>query len=154
MENIARLTHAYKTAHWRIQRQWVGLALLVAAAALMVAALYLDVTSQAAIAGREIQDLNLALTISEQNSADLQTQLAALTSSVIMRQRALALGFRPAEPLEMEYLIVPGYFVIEPPILSAPSRPQLSALTILPAYTQSLLDWLDEKIMSSARGWQ
>ncbi|GAB4540587.1 MAG: hypothetical protein Fur002_07570 [Anaerolineales bacterium] len=153
LSNVTRLTHAYKVAPWRVQRQWVGFALLAVAAAAMVATLYLDVTSQAAIAGREIQDLNLALTISEQNSADLETQLAALTSSAVMRQRALALGFRPAEPLEMEYLVVPGYFVVEPPILAASSRPQLVALTILPEYTQSLFDWVDEKIMSSARGW-
>jgi hypothetical protein len=132
----------------------IGFALLAVVALAMIAALYLDVTSQAAIAGREIQDLTASITISQQVSRDLQTQLATLTSTSAMRRRALELGFKPMEPGEAEYLVVPGYSVIEPEILSSASLPQLSALTIPPEYNESLLDWVDEKISSSSRGVQ
>ncbi len=151
IQNVNHLVHAYKIAPWRVNRQWVGFALLVVVALAMISALYLDVTSQAAIAGREIQDLTASITISQQASGDLQTQLASLTSASIMGQRALELGFRPMESGEAEYLVVPGYAVIEPEILSAP-LPQLSALSIPPEYNESLLDWVDKKISSSSRG--
>jgi hypothetical protein len=154
IQNVNHLVHAYKIAPWRVNRQWVGFALLVVITSAMIAALYLDVTSQAAIAGREIQDLTASITISQQVSGDLQTQLATLTSASVMKQRALELGFRPMESGEAEYLVVPGYSVLEPDILSSAPLPQLSALSIPPEYNESLFDWVDEKISTSSRGMQ
>ena len=154
IQNVNHLVHAYKVSPWRVQRQWISTALLAVVALAMVATLYLDVTSQAAIAGREIQDLTALITEGQQVSADLQTQLASLTSASVMEERALELGFRPMASIEAEYLVVPGYFQPEPEILSSIPRPQLSALTIPPEYNESLLDWVDERIASSARGRQ
>jgi len=114
----------------------------------------LDVTSQAAIAGREIQDLTASISVSQQASADLQTKLALLTTARVMEDRALKIGFRPMKSGEAEYLVVPGYLVLEPDILSSAPVPQLSALTIAPEYNESLLDWMDKKIANSARGVQ
>jgi len=152
--NVHHFIHAYKVAPWRVQRQWIGNALLVVIALAMVATLYLDVTAKAAIAGREIQDLNAAIQASQQVSADLQTELAILTSSSVMQVRALELGFRPMIPEEAEYVVVPGYFEPKPEILAAAQLPQMSAPSIPPEYTESLLDWLDEKIAHSTRGLQ
>lgn len=151
--NVNHYIHAYKVAPWRIQRQWIGSALLAVVVLAMVAALYLNVTSRTAIAGREIQDLNNSILISQQVSSDLQTQLASLTSAAAFETRARELGFRPMEPDEVEYLVVPGYSAPGPVNLSSTSHLQLSALTIPPEYNQSLLDWLDERI-SSSRGVQ
>jgi len=152
IQNVNHLVHAYKIAPWRIQRQWIGGVLCVVVVLAMVATLYLDVTSKAAIAGREIQDLTAAITESRQISADLQTQYAALTSASVMRQRALDLGFRPMKTDEAMYLVVPGYSVPKPDILASAPLPQLSALSIRPEYNESLLDWVDEKIALSSRG--
>jgi hypothetical protein len=152
LQNVNHLVHAYKVAPWRIQRQWIGSAFLLVVVLAMVATLYLDVTSKAAIAGREIQDLTAAISESRQFSADLQTQYAALTSTAVMRQRALDLGFRPMKPEEATYLVVPGYSVPKPEILASAPLPQLSALSIRPEYNESLLDWLDEQIALSSRG--
>ena len=154
IQNVNHIVHAYKIAPWRIQRQWIGNTLLVVVALAMIATLYLDVTSQAAIAGREIQDLTASITASQQASADLQTQLASLTSVQVMEQRALEIGFRPMKPQEAEYLVVPGYSVLEPKILSSAPVLQLSKLTIPPEYNESLLVWLDKKIATSSRGIQ
>lgn len=150
--NVTHYIHAYKVAPWRIQRQWIGSALLAVVTLAMVSALYLIVTSHAAIAGREIQDLTYAITISRQVSGDLQTRLASLTSASAMERRALELGFRPMESDEVEYLVVPGYAKPEPFILTS-QQLQLSALTIPPEYNQSLLDWMDERLLST-RGMQ
>jgi hypothetical protein len=154
IQNVNHLVHAYKIAPWRVQRQWIGSVLLMVVALAMVATLYLDVTSQAAIAGREIQDLDAAITISQQASGDLQTQLASLTSAKVMEQRALELGFRPLESGEAEYLVVPGYVTLEPDILSSAPLLQLSALTMPAEYNESLLDWVDKKLTFSSRGLQ
>jgi hypothetical protein len=154
IQNVNHLVHAYKIAPWRVNRQWFGTSVLMVIALGMIAAIYLDVTSKAAIAGREIQDLNTSIIISQQVSGDLQTQLASLTSSSVMKQRALELGFRPMKTGEAEYLVVAGYVTIEPDILSSASHPQLSALTTPREYKESLLDWMDERILSSPRGLQ
>ena len=152
--NVNHLVHAYKIAPWRVQRQWIGNALLAVVVLAMIATLYLDVTSQAAITGREIQDLTVSISASQQASADLQTKLALLTSAHVMEQRALEIGFRPLESGEAEYLVVPGYSVLEPDILSSAPLLQLSALTVPQEYNESLLDWVDKKIANSARGAQ
>ena len=154
IQNVNHIVHAYKIAPWRIQRQWIGNVLLAVVALAMVATLYLDVTSQAAIAGREIQDLTTSISASQQASADLETQLASLTSAHAMEQRALDLGFRPMDAGEAEYLVVPGYSVLKPDILSSVPVLQLSTLTIPPEYNESLLDWMDQKIATSSRGTQ
>jgi hypothetical protein len=120
----------------------------------MVGALFLTVSSGTAVAGREIQDLNAIMVANQQLNTDLQTELAKLTSSSTMIDRALELGFRPMISDEVEYLVVPGYFESKPDILSAAALPQMSAQTIPREYNESLLDWLDERISMPARGIQ
>lgn len=149
LPNVTHLVHAYRVAPWRVQRQWIGNALLVVVVLAMVAALYLNVTSRTAIAGREIQDLTDSIAASQQVSSDLQTQLAGLTSAESMEKRAREMGFRPVEPIELEYLVVPGYVARAAIDLSSSSPSQLNALTIPPEYNQSLLDWMDERLVSS-----
>jgi len=152
IQNVNHLVHAYKVAPWRVNRQWFGTAFLVVLSLAMIAAIYLDVTSKAAIAGREIQELTAAMTVSRQMSGDLQTQLASLTSASVMQTRALELGFRPLKAGEAEYLSVPGYVTLEPEILSSAAVPQLSALSRPREYSESLLEWMDEKIAATSRG--
>jgi hypothetical protein len=119
----------------------------------MIATLYLYVTARAAIAGREIQDLTASMRASQHASADLQTQLAASTSSGVMEARALALGFEPIKTGKVEYIVVAGYLAPQPMILSSGPQPGLRAPSIPPEYNQSLLDWIDEQVHSPyARG--
>lgn len=148
LPNVTHVIHAYRVAPWRVQRQWIGNALLVVVIFAMVAALYLNVTSRTAIAGREIQDLTEAISASQQVSSDLQTQLANLTSAEVMQQRAKEMGFRPVEPVELEYLVVPGYVAKDAVNLSSSAQLQLNVLAIPPEYNQSLLDWMDERLVA------
>jgi hypothetical protein len=152
MNTTNRLNHAYSQAPWRVQRQWVSVFLLIVLGFAMIATLYLMVTSQAAITGREIQDLRQAITETENTNADLQTKLAELTSNTEVEQRTYALGFRPVKPEEMEYLYVPGYAAPKGIELASAPELQPSAPDIPPEYTQSLLDWLDERLQSSGGG--
>jgi cell division protein FtsL len=152
MDTINRFNHAFSQAPWRVQRQWVSIFLLIVLGFAMIATLYLTVTSQAAIVGREIQDLRLEIIDTEHANADLQTELARLTSMAEVEKRAYELGFRPVEPEEVEYLYVPGYVASNGAMLAAAPELQPSAPDIPPEYTQSLLDWLDERLQTPGRG--
>lgn len=147
-----RLNHAYSQAPWRVQRQWVSIFLLIVLGFAMIATLYLMVTSEAAIVGREIQDLRLAIIVTENTNADLQTELARLTSSDEIARRARELGFRSMKPEEVEYLYVPGYIAPKAAELAAAPELQPGESGAPPEYTQSLLDWLDERLQAPGRG--
>ncbi|MGB8981571.1 MAG: hypothetical protein WCC12_06820 [Anaerolineales bacterium] len=143
-----QIIHAYKQAPWRVQRQWIGAFLLFLIGAAMIAALYLDVTARAAVAGRDIQELRYEITTIQRENADLETRLADLTSTAVMQRRAVELGYRPVQPGELDYVAVPGFVAPEPAILLSaedalfPVQPQPTE------YTQSLLEWFDERIKS------
>jgi cell division protein FtsL len=141
-----QIIHAYKQAPWRVQRQYVGAFLLTVIVLALVAALYLDVTARTALAGREIQDLQVQITAMQRTNADLETELANLTASAVMQRRALELGYRPVEPGELDYIFVPGYVAPEPAILLAAVDSTLRSDALPEEYSQSLLEWLDEKV--------
>lgn len=149
MIQATHLRHAYRQAPWRIQRQWAGVFLLFLLVLAMVSALYLDVTSNAAIAGREIQQLRFEITATQRMNADLETRLAVLLSTRSMEVRARALGFRPAEAGEIHYLLVPGYVQSSGVRLESISAPAAAVSSIPPEYTLSLLDWLAALLSSS-----
>ena len=109
MNQFFNLFKTYRQASWRIQRQWLGLILLGVILIAMVAGVYLNVTARASLAGREVQMLEEQITENQRTNADLETQLAAQTSTAAMEQRASELGFQPANPEEIVYVFVPGY---------------------------------------------
>lgn len=140
-----QIIHAYKQAPWRVQRQWIGAFLLIVIGAAMIAALYLDVTARAAVAGREIQELRSQVTTVQRANADLETQLANLTSTAEMQRRALQMGYRPIKPGELDYVPVPGFVVPEPAILLAADDAPARVQTLPFEYTQSLLEWFGDR---------
>ena len=141
-----QIIHAYRQAPWRVQRQWVGVFLLVVIGAAMVAALYLDVTARTAVTGREIQEMRVQITTIQRENADLETQLADLTSTAAMQQRAERIGYRPVLPGELDYVTVPGFAPPEPDILLA-AVDSVPGSDALPAeYVESLLEWFDTRI--------
>ena len=140
------IIHAYKQAPWRVQRQYVGAFLLIVIVVALVSALYLDVTARSALAGREIQELQVEITTMQRLNADLETELAGLTSSSTMQQRALELGYRPVKPGELDYVFVPGYAAPEPDILLAAVETTTPTYHLPEAYSESLLEWLDTRV--------
>ncbi len=140
------LVHAYRQAPWRIQRQWLGGFLLAVLAIAMVASLYLDITAQAAISGREIQGLTSDIISTQQTNSDLETRMAELSSTSAMEKRAKDLGYEPIDPSQVQYVIVPGY--VEPQTDILPVAPPLmpSAPSIPPEYTESLIEWLQQAL--------
>ncbi len=146
IRTIDIIQYAYKQAPWRVQRQWISAFLLILLGLSMVAALYLDVTARAALTGRDIQNLNADLITIQQSNADLETHIATLTSNSAMETRALALNYQEVQSNQVQFIVVPGY--IAPQLTSLISAPSLqpSTPTIQPEYTQSLLDWFNQRL--------
>ncbi|HUH97458.1 MAG TPA: hypothetical protein VLZ89_08885 [Anaerolineales bacterium] len=146
IRTIDVIQYAYKQAPWRVQRQWISGFLLMVLGLSMVAALYLDVTARAALSGREIQRLGDDIIQTQQANADLETRIAMLTSHNAMETRALALNYQPVQSNQVQFIVVPGYAApASTSLISAPAL-QPSAPTIRPEYTQSLLDWFDQRL--------
>jgi len=152
MENVSQIVQKVRQAHWRVQRQWIGLFLLGLVAVSMVAGIYLNITVRATLAGHEIQLLQSNLIDDRQGNSDLETQLAGLNSVESMRSRAKALGFSPAEPEDITYVVVSGYtpkIAVDMSQPGAASQGQSQKPMLLPDYTESLFDWVTRTLASS-----
>ena len=151
MYRVQNITQAYSQAPWRKQLQWIGLFMLVLIIVAMVAGIYLSVSAQASTAGREIQIMYAEMEKIRRNVEDMETQIAYLVSNSEMEKRAEELGFLSVESDEIFYILVPGYInpgqanLAEPPGSTLPAIP-----TISPEYTQSLVDWLSERVFDPA----
>lgn len=150
--SLQHFFHAYALAPWRAQRQWIGAFLLGVIGLAMTAALYLDVTSQAAISGRQIQIMNASIIETELANADMQSQVAESTSTRAMEERAAALGYERVEQSTLEYLPVQGYVAPEPVILATAGALRPSAASMPPEYTESLLAWFGRQLEGGSMG--
>jgi cell division protein FtsL len=141
MNNVTQIVHNVRQAPWRIQRQWIGLFLLGLVLIAMVAGVYLNVTVRATLAGRESISLEAMITTNQRVNADLETELAGLISIQSMQKRAEAMGFQLADPTDITFVAVPGYQPQLAVDLSIPGASQPAAPIILPAYTESWIDY-------------
>ncbi len=136
--NISR---PIQQAPWRTRRQRIGAVLLAIVGISMLAALYLGVTSQATLIGREIQALEREIGFAKEENANLKTELAGLMSYDAAKIRGTALGFRPAMAEETHYLYIPGYEGSQTINLANDISQNANATLLSAEYTQSLFDW-------------
>jgi hypothetical protein len=151
MYRVENLTQAYSQAPWRKQLQWIGLFMLALIIVAMVAGIYLSVSAQASTAGREIQIMYGEMDEMRRNIENMESKIAYLVSNSEMEARAEKLNFTPVAADEIFYILVPGYTKPGQASLADPSgsaRP--ISPTISPEYTQSLLDWLRERVFDPA----
>ena len=152
MENVTEIVQQVRQAHWRVQRQWIGLFLLGLVAVSMVAGIYLNITVRATLAGREIQSLQNQLIDDQRSNSDQETILAGLTSIESMQKRADEMGFQPADPSSITYVAVPGYIPSTSVDLSQPNtdnQSQSQEPVLLPDYTESLFDWITRTLAAT-----
>jgi hypothetical protein len=148
MNNVKNLVKKYRQAPWRVQRQWLGLILLGVALTALVAGIYLNITARGTLAGRQVLDLESEISDNKLANADYETKLAEASSTSAMEQHAQALGFHPATPDEITYVVVPGYTL--PGLLDlSTSDAQPTTSNIKPEYTQTLFEWFAERIQAA-----
>lgn len=136
------LTQAYKLVPWRGQMQWLGVVTLALVIVSMVAWVYLTVSSKASIAGRDIQQFQYDKTKTEQSIAQLETDLARITSSTEMSKRAKNLGFKEVGTDRFNYMVIPGYGGKPSAILAPDTIKTTKDEVISQEFTQSLWDWM------------
>ncbi|MCK4726401.1 MAG: hypothetical protein KAT29_11380, partial [Anaerolineales bacterium] len=87
----------------------------------------------------------------ERRIVDLETEMAEITSYTEIVDRTSDLGFYPVSQDEVVYLVVPGYQSRQPIKLgSSHAQPLPEASMLSPDYTQSLFEWLRERVFNPA----
>ncbi len=134
---------AYKQAPWREQTRFLAIGLAAIFGLMTMLGLFIFTGAQAAEAGLRVQSL-----IRERDRLlrHLESQESSLTqkqSEEWMRQRAAELGFVPAGPQDLDFLVVPNA-APEAPVSASPTSFLYSddQVSLAPAYRQTLLEWL------------
>ena len=109
-KRLVWLTEAQAALGWGI------IIILVA----LLGAIYLTQASKIAATGRRVQIMQGELTDIKRVNATLERQVAEAQALPLLQQRAAALGFIPANPNDIEYLVVPDYPTGPPPITTPP----------------------------------
>jgi hypothetical protein len=169
MKKDKQLTQAYSQAPWRKQMYMIGVILLFLVCAAIIAGIYLNVTARAAAMGRQIQEMQVRvygyhyLTGStsdsyipieelEQNIANLNSQLAYLTSYSVMKERAGKLDLTTIDAYSVVYMDVPGYVERQTSSLAPPPQPVVvSASGIDPQFKESLFEWVVQQVRKTTQ---
>lgn len=147
MKNAQSLMQAYIQAPWRRQLQFVGLFLVILVMLALLASIYLSVSATAAAYGRQIQQAQDDIIKLHHSIANLQSQLAELQAASNLREYVEEAGLHQAETGEIVYLPVSGYNGNQPVRLAPPPGPAVASRPgVAPEFTQSLFDWLVEKM--------
>ena len=157
-------THAYQQAPWRRQTYLIGVILLGLVCTAIVAGIYLNVTARAAAVGRQIQEMQVRvygyhyltgdagenyvpIEELEQRIANLNSQLAYLTSYAVMKERVHKLDVSIISAFSVMYLDVPGYVDRQTSSLAPPPEPVVvNASGIAPEFKESLFDWVVDQV--------
>ena len=146
------LQHAYTETPWRKQVRFAAIFLSCLIGLAVLAWIYLSVSSQAATIGREIQEYRREVNRILQYNADLEAQIASLSSATAMKERLDKLNLRPIEPDDIVYLFVPGYVPPRTKIESSIEQKPIVAANqntgplMVPEFSQSWVDVLWETV--------
>lgn len=146
MDRIRSFTQAYSQAPWRKQLQGIGVFLAVLVIFLLAASVFVSITARSATVGKDIQRNRDNIEALEFEIANMRTELALQTSTAVMKQRAIEMGFRPATPEELIYIKVPGYTRESGLEFASPPQSVKSASPVLsPSFTNSWVDWFAQQ---------
>jgi len=145
VRRAANSLRKYQDIPLRLHKQWLttflGSLLLIG----VVAGIYLNLTARTAIAGREIQNLEVQIVTNQRLNADLQTKIAGLLSTVTLDERAAADGYVPVQRDDLQYLLVPGYNPGPAAGMLNSTAPQTKQ-EFPSEYTETLFVWLARQL--------
>jgi cell division protein FtsL len=144
-----KLIQAYRQTPWRVQLQRLGFIALAILMVLLVAAIYLNISAQAASAGLDFQKLEYEREDLQREIANLDATLGSISSEQSMMDRAQKMGFKPLTMDKAVYVVVPGFAGRQTITFApAPSSDMLADPIIKPSYTQSLWEWLFQGVLT------
>jgi len=141
-------SQAHQQAPWRVQLQRIGIFLLALVIVSLVASVYLYFSAQIADVGVEIWRMEATREAAYYDIESLQSKLAEETAVDKLEEQAKEMGFTRYSPQEVEYMVISGYYGRQPATIgdTTPAETGPDAI-IKPAYTQSLWEWLLEKLL-------
>jgi hypothetical protein len=153
-ENVKKLRkQAFKLTPWRNQLRITSKTVLSAIVLLIIGGLYLAVNARVARSGRSVLTMQSERAELQRQISELTATLAELTTPERMLERALELGFRPAELGDIEYIVIAAYVPADPFV--APQPPDSTTERdggLSPAYTETLGDWLSRLVTPGRDG--
>ena len=135
IKRLQTLTEAQAVLGWSV--------ILVLAA--LVGTIYVNQASQIAGVGRRVQILQNELANLKRENATMERQIAEAQELERLQAKAVSLGFIPANPDDIEYIIVPDY-----PIEAKPASPLAELPTPVPQRPPA--ETMTEAIILSLRG--
>lgn len=150
---------AYRIAPWRKQMKRIITILLFTFAAACVTLVYLSISERMTDINMQIQALQEERAEYSRNIADLTTDEGILTSFKTMQERAARAGFTEIDfddEDQYAYVIIDGYTGTG---INTEVQVQETSLTevvslIKPEYTQSLQDWLYNRISTGIESYE
>lgn len=111
-----------------------GWAVIIIMAALL-GAIYLNQASEIATIGRRVQQEQNALEEAKRINADLERQIAEAQSLERLNAEALSMGFVPAGPDDIDYIVIPEYPNYEAPLTLPTDEPEQTEVVAPPPET-------------------
>jgi hypothetical protein len=130
----------------RLHRQWLTTFLACLILVGVISGIYLNITSRTAIAGREIQNMEIEIVANQQKNADLQTALAETLSNINLQDRAAGAGFVLITRDDIKYLSVPGYVPAQNPAPTSTTTDTTVSQELPVEYTETLITWLTRQL--------
>lgn len=127
---------------WRNQTQLVTTLSLAVVVGLIIGALYLIQTTTTTTTARQLEQMNDHRLRLETENERLRAEIANLQSLPNLMATADAMGFRNAEPSEIEYVIVEGYRYKRPVTTPTPAPTDVAAE---PEYDDTLSGWIQKQ---------
>jgi cell division protein FtsL len=134
--------HTLEQQPWRNQTQLVAALTLVVVVGIIIGALYLIQTTTTATTARVLDEMSEYRAKLERDNERLRAEIAELQSLPRVMTRAAELGFREADPEEIQYLIVEGYRYDRPRLTPTPTPTPVGQE---PIYDETLSGWLHKQ---------
>lgn len=141
-EKPSWIRHTLEQQPWRNQTQLVAVLTLVVIVGITIGALYLIQTTTTTTTGRELEKMTEKRVQLELDNERLRAEIAELESLPRVMTRAAELGFREAEPEEIQWISVEGYRYDRPQVTVTPSPTPVEAE---PVYDETLTGWLKKQ---------
>jgi hypothetical protein len=134
---------AYKQAPWREQTRLLAIGLASVFGLMAMLALFVFTGAQAAEAGLRVQSLIRERDWWLRRLEAQESELTRKQSEEWLRSRAAELGFIPAQPGDLDYLVV-AEVPVEEPIPPSPTSLLYTQqeVALSPAYRETLLEWI------------
>ncbi len=124
---------------WRSPAQAAAVIGLAAVVAIIIGALYLAQATVTATTGSELLELESTRSFLQRANSDTLSQIALKRNISILKGRAQELGFQPAGPDQLDYIVVKGYT----PFRDTPT-PQATAVPTY-VYDETFNGWVQQQ---------